>query len=195
MRFPEVEPDIFSTYVCWIHTNEIDIVSKEGDDQMPTPKYSIDMSRQEYQALALQLVQCSKLADMLQDRTFANAVVDDLIYLINRANRLPAPHVVVAAWQATQPRSGFMRVLVDMIAANTSESTFTTNAPRYPPEFIIEAMKACIRDRSLTPASRGICGRERCFYHDHDEGKGKTAYCGRLAMGRPRKPVEEDTEA
>lgn len=171
------------------------MVSKEGDCQVPTPKYSTEMPAYKYRELALQLFKCSRLADELMDKTFANAVVDELIYLSSRAGFVPFPGTVNTAWSLLRQDSGFVRAIVDLVAVNASKEFFAKHTPHYPAEFIIETMQACIRDRSLALASRGIYGRERCFYHDHEEGKGKTTYCGRPAMKGQRKTAREDNEA
>lgn len=195
VRLPEAEPDVFAVYVCWIYTGEVDIVSKEGVCEMSTPKYSTEMPPSEYRALALQLVQCSKMADILQDQTFANAVVDEFVFLSGRSGFVPSPQIVRAAWPGPPHKSGFIRAVVDLVAVHASKESFAKHAPQYPADFVIETMQACIRDRSLTLASRGIYGRERCFYHDHVEGNGKTMYCGRPAMKGQRKTAREDDES
>ena len=177
MRLPEIEPEIFGIYSCWIYTGEIDVVSRATDAQLPGVKYDKDIPAEEQWAVFVRLTKAFALGHMLQDIHFTNTLIDEFVAFLKNTSRFRGSEAIALAWNATMPESGFMRALVDWVAVYMPASHFAKKEKKFPSGFVAEVAKACMRDRELSISQRGIAHRSRCFYHDHEGGKGKTKCC------------------
>lgn len=177
VKLPEIEPATFAVYICWIYTGEIDVATQTVDDQVQSIKYERAMTNDVYRGLLARLTCSFALGDMLQDVTFKNAIIDELVALYTGGRKTPPPSDAHALWKAVPQESGFTRVFVDIVAVGCNVASFNKDAVDYPEGFVQEIAKAGMRDRDMILFDRGPLKRPRCFYHDHEGGKGKTKCC------------------
>lgn len=75
--------------------------------------------------------------------------------------------------------STLTKLCVDYIIVDLCEEEFNKALPEYPPALVVEMAKASVRDRELSKRRREPAGRDRCFYHEHKDGKGRTKCCSK----------------
>ena len=176
MKLPEVQAHTFDVYTCWIYTGDVEVLSDSAEAKGPPIQYHQHMNCDTYRRILTLLIHAFSLGDVLQDTTFKNAIVDEFATLSAASHKIPQPPMVDLMWNTISHESTFAKAFVDVVAVHVGVQYFSEHTGSYPVDFVVEIAKACVRDRELSVAQRGL-GRPRCFYHDHEGGKGKTKWC------------------
>lgn len=191
LRLCETKPATFDVYICFLYTNEVDVVSEATEMQLPGAKYDKVNTPEASAKVFRCLVSAFILGDMLNDAWFTNAIVDEFVLLSSSCTLIPA-QAIELAWQSLMPQWGLMGAIMDAVAVQMTPSCFKSCAAELPPAFVIEVAQACFRDRNMAPSARGIFNRARCFYHDHFNGEGKTKCCETELPTRRRSQDSEE---
>lgn len=177
VRLPEIEPHVFEVYVGWLNTGEVDVLSTLRDDGTTEVVHYEDVPQDEASDLDRALIKAFALGDMLQDATFRDSVIDEFITCTEATCMVPEPASVGILCEVVNTGSTMMRLCVDYIGVDLKEKIFNEDVDKYPAMFLLEIAKASVRDRHLNMAERLPRLRNRCFYHEHKDGKGKTKCC------------------
>lgn len=169
IKLPDVEPDIFSLYLFWVHRGKL-AVRNEWDPR--------DEDWYEHANLAqTRLIKLWILADRLADIKLRNATMDEMIAAVGRLSNeysfdLFTPDMTNVVWSATTTGRPLRRLLLDYHISNVWVEDVEDNMEEFHPEFLKELMLAALnkvnyQDGVMSPFDRVAV--EPCCYHDHND--------------------------
>lgn len=123
------------------------------------------------------LIESFALGDMLQDAQHKNLVIDEYIDIIEATQIVPADQTIDLLCNTVHQDSTLMRLAVDYAAFDMSSVTFDESVEVYPIDFVKKIAKACVQDKHMHWEEKAPHVRERCYYHDHPDGEGRTTSC------------------
>lgn len=171
VRLPEADIEPFSIYVAWLYTSNVDASSELLINQ--GPKYVTALDNTDRELILERLTDAYLLGDMLQDVKFRNALVDEVMALVEALKWLPDVEALEDTWDRLPHGSTMAKLWVDYVASDCKEETFEQNSLRYPASFVREIAIICIREQKMKLSGRKPYNRARCYYHEHKEAKDK----------------------
>lgn len=177
VKLDDVMEIAFNVYICWIYTGRIDVLDPASDAEAMSVKHDKNKEQNDFKDTLWRLAHAFALGDRFLDLCFQNTVIDEYALLSQQNNRHLGPETLTAVWETVPSQSCLMRAVVDTVAVRMKASSFNDIVAHLPSGLVNEIAKAQLRDRELDLSARGICNRQRCFYHDHTDGKGKTECC------------------
>lgn len=170
IKLPDVEPDISSLYLFWVHRDKLALHNDwdpDGDDC-------------EENALTVQtrLVKLWILADRLSDVRLCNIVIDEMVGATEKSDStglfvLFPPDLTVLIWSATTAGRSIRRMVIDYYITYVCVEGVEKNMYEHHPDFLKELMLAAlhvvdnISPHGLIPAEK--TEKSGCYYHDHVE--------------------------
>lgn len=145
VKLPADEPDVFRIYVNYLYTGVLAVI--------PDPLPAIYKGAEDHLSLAKVYV----LAEMLQDTTAKNAVVEAMLVTCRRTfhdgqYHLPGPQVIHIVYEGTPGSSPMRRVLVDLYTYRATRhcvEAFTSQ--KWPHEFYQE-LAICMMVKRAKPS-------------------------------------------
>ena len=125
----------------------------------------------EYTRLSTRLIHSYALGDMLQDESFCNAIVDDMINLTESTHYFLCSRQVQEMWVKVPHSSTLVRLWVDYFATDCNLEYFNEHGPGLPHEFLLEIAKAGLRESISSADNKRPAVRGKCYYHKHEDGK------------------------
>ena len=162
VRMPETKPEIFSAYVGWLYTGNLDVKAT------PDTKYTKAMEPADVEAIQFKLVDAYRLGDYVQDPTFRNAVVDDWKTLTESTEQLFSVAVINRLWNLVGHDSKLTSMITDYYAADCTTAVFDEVAERLPHSLVVRIARRGIEERAMDFNQRKPRNRPRCCYHDHE---------------------------
>lgn len=124
VRLPEVDPDIFKTYLDWTYT---DVLVVETAPKSPAVKTKTSRG----------IVDMYLLGDVLNDVKLRNRAMQLLSsHVINQ--RVPNTMTIRRIWDNTPTTSLLRNWVVDVLILKLSREYFVQNAATYPPELVLQ---------------------------------------------------------
>jgi hypothetical protein len=169
IKLPDVEPDIFSLYLFWVHRGKL-AVRHEWDPRDEDWYTHANFAQ-------TRLIKLWILADRLADIRLRNATMDEMIAAVGRLSDeynfdLFTPDMTNVVWSATTPGRPLRRLLLDFRISDVWVEDVEENMDEFHPEFLKELMLAALnkvnyQDDVISPFDRVT--NEHCYYHDHDD--------------------------
>ena len=170
IKLPDVELEIFSSYLFWIYRRRLPI-RNEWDPRD-------DDCEEHAHLVQTRLTKLWILADRLADMKFRNATIDEMVAATGRLGDdsnfvLFTPDMTNVVWSAKTPGRSLRRLLLDFYIGNVWAEYVEENMDDLHPEFVKELMLAALNkvdlqdSAFLTPFDR--VSKEPCYYHDHDD--------------------------
>lgn len=125
VRLPEANSHSFGVFVGWLHTSVLEFSVTAEDD--PLPKYDRDVSAECYDLVTEAIVDCFILGDMLQCQRCCNALVDELIRLIEGCGWLPGMDLHKEVLVKLLHSSTMRKLMADYIAFDLQPQEFLEN--------------------------------------------------------------------
>ena len=174
IKLPEEDVDVFSTYIQWLHTNDLVVVEEELQD-MTDRDFDIRND-----AAALQwdaLVNMASFADRQADLTLANAVNDSILLVMMNTDLVPAPKFLSQIYTEL-PENSKLRCMVVDEAVYSDAKDYQADQEDHPTQFFLDIWARLQRarddenDRLEKPK-----WNTRCHYHEHNVQVPKTSKC------------------
>lgn len=169
VKLPDVEPEIFSLYLFWVHRGKLAV----RNGRHPRNEESVDDAC----AVQLSLVKLWILADRLGDIELRNAVIDEMVNTARHeyvcAPTLFSPEITVLIWSATTARRSLHTLLIDLYLSRAYAGDVQDLIDKYHPEFLKELLVAALfnadHEHRECNSPFLILEEQPCYYHDHDD--------------------------
>jgi hypothetical protein len=167
IKLPDVEPEIFNSYLFWVYRDTLLIRNEwafgEGDWE--------DVAH----AVQSSLVKLWILADRLADARLRNALMDEMVTATGRLELasefvLFPPEVTVLAWSATTASRSLRQLILDYYVFYVLAKDVEKDVDEHHPEFVKELMLASLRMVDERCANWQVpVDKNGCHYHEHEE--------------------------
>lgn len=175
ISLPETTEEIFMIYVGWLYTGNAEVYDE--DEHQDLPKASETVRSDVFDIGFDNIVDSYILGDFLDDESFCNALIDNLMLLSLFTKTLPDRASIGKYWAQLPQGSGIRRLLVDLEVSYGETDCLSSDNRHWPYDYLIELVKAYGTDRGTDGKARQPEEREKCYYHRHSEGSPKCA-CG-----------------
>lgn len=168
VKLPDVEPEIFNSYLFWVYRGTL-LIRNEwifGDVNWEDDAHHVQSS----------LVKLWILADRLADAQLRNTVVDEMVTATGRLGVksdfvLFPPEVTVFAWSATTAGRSLRRLILDYYVFYVLTKDVEKDVDEHHPEFVKDLMLASLRMvDSRCSIWKTPLEKAGCHYHEHDDG-------------------------
>jgi hypothetical protein len=113
------------------------------------------------------------LGDMLQDVTFCNGVIDEVIWLEDWLHELPGPQSIKLLCEIVPSSLKLMTAVVDSWATWGESDYLQKYGDKFPTEFVHAVAVVAMSDRNMSWEGKQPTHRPKCYYHEHKEDAGK----------------------
>lgn len=174
IKLPDVEPDIFSLYLFWVHRGKLAVRNERVTDG----KHFADNTR----ATQTSLVKLWILADRLSDVRLCNTIIDEMIAATQICDDIGGfvlfpPDLTVLIWSATTAGRPIRQLIIDYFITYVYVTKVEEVMDDHHPDFLKELMVAALHivdvnaPNGMTPSERA--GKFERQYHDHVEALSK----------------------
>jgi hypothetical protein len=180
VKLSDIEPDIFSSYLYWVHRGKLSVLNKwDLHDKDPA-----DLARITH----ISLMKLWILADRLADSRLRNAAMDELIATFQslKSKRssvrsvLFTPDTTLLIWSSTTDGRPLRELALNFYISHVYAHDVEQNMDEYHPDFLKDLMLVALRkvdtqDTDLSDPFHKVV-ENSCYYHEHDE-ENPEGYC------------------
>lgn len=168
IRLPEVEEETWIVYLSWLYRRDIGSHLGVGPDTDSTT-YTRETPSNDAHAVLDELIDAYAFAEMIMSADFRDGLVSEALDILVRTNDCPTAANILRLWQKIPRRSMMSRLFTDAWIGMDTQS-FENALPDFTPEFVQEFALRSMAERDLEWKSRDPSRRDKCYYHEHEDG-------------------------
>lgn len=178
VKLPKIAPYVFSVYVNWVYTNEIDLdVVEKHEVTYLEDGQAWTFQAKEYEYMESHL--CFQLyiaADSFMDNAFLNRIMDKLVELSLDDYSLMGDRSVALLWSETAPSCAARRFVLDVITKMIRDakadiaSTLRKLKIHLPADFWFDLVLHQAESPKTNEKEKPLGILDKCRYHRHGDG-------------------------
>ena len=173
IELPEETPETFSAYLQWLYTEHLVIVDGFNLDDIKV--YSEDepensAAQEETDAAFKALCDFAVLADRLGDASFTNTVIDWMLKIVTRLNRIVQAEHAIRTYAILPKFSGIRRLLLDLDLGRGHSEYMERDAEMYTLEYTFDLAVSLMKVAEKGNEYPDPRWESRCNYHEHRDG-------------------------
>lgn len=143
----EVDVDVFQGYLQWLNTGDIPFARFEDSSTTTCAELYI-------------------LGDFLDDVSFRNAVLDDLMNVVCAFHRVPSARLITLVWEQTPADCPLRKLILEIYAAGSTDKIvqhFANPVHDFPKAFVVDYLQDLVALRGASRPSLTTQQREKAL--------------------------------